>query len=165
MKKNISLKKGFTLLEILLVVGIIAILAGIVILAINPSKQLGDTRNAQRRSDVLSITNAVYQYMIDNNGTAPDTILDGTLDTCDDVANLISTSTVGSDEGDIDLWSTLVTASSDYLNDIPSDPLAATSSGYGIVKDATSDRITVCAPLSLGEGNIASDGTMISVTR
>jgi len=169
MKKNISLKKGFTLLEILLVVGIIAILAGIVILAINPSKQLGDTRNAQRRSDVLSIINAVYQYEIDHNGTAPATIQEGTLDGCDLAANLIATSSDTS-IGSIDLYSTLVTASATYLNAIPRDPLwasGASSTGYGVVKasSSTGGRITVCAPLSLGEGNIASDGTMISVTR
>ena len=69
--KTTNFKQGFTLLEILLVVGIISILAGIVILAINPTKQLGDTRNAQRRSDVLTILNAVYQYSIDNSGSIP----------------------------------------------------------------------------------------------
>jgi len=52
-------KSGFTLLEILLVVGIIAILAGITIVAINPSKQLAQVRNTERKSDIKQIANAI----------------------------------------------------------------------------------------------------------
>jgi prepilin-type N-terminal cleavage/methylation domain-containing protein len=155
--KLFSSSKGFTLLEILLVVGIIAILAGIVILAINPSKQLADTRNAQRRSDVISILNAVYQYEIDNNGTAPTDIPE--TGTCGAITTLISTSSsVSPSIGSVDLWTTLVSASSTYLTNIPRDPIVATSSGYGIVKSATTSRITVCAPL-------AENGVTISVVR
>ena len=168
MTKLSNSKKGFTLLEILLVVGIIAILAGIVILAINPTKQLGDTRNAQRRSDVLTILNAVYQYSIDNNGTIPAGIIvtGGCTSTANEIRN-------GSSTASVNLYSALVAgaASSTYLVAIPHDPLATSTlddlgSGYGIAK-TSSGRVTVCAPLSVGEGNISSGDTahMISVTR
>lgn len=64
-------KKGFTLIELLLVIGIIAILAAIVIVAINPTRQLGQARNAQRNSDVNTMLNAIWQFAIDNNGDMP----------------------------------------------------------------------------------------------
>lgn len=64
-------KAGFTLLEVLLVVAALAILAGTVILAINPGEQLADTRDAKRWSDVGTILDAVYQYAIDHNGSLP----------------------------------------------------------------------------------------------
>ena len=54
--------QGFTLIEILVVVGLIAILAAITIVAINPSKNFESTRNTQRSSDVSAILNAVTQY-------------------------------------------------------------------------------------------------------
>lgn len=68
---DVSNQNGFTLLEILLVVGAIAILAGIVILALNPAKQLADTRNSERYSDIRTILDAVHEYSIDHDGNLP----------------------------------------------------------------------------------------------
>jgi len=150
--------KGFTLLEILLVVGIIAILAGIVILAINPTKQLGDARNAQRRSDVLTLINAVYQYSLDNDGLLPPTLeLEIDNDNACSATNGIDVFTLGG-ANDLNV------ASSTYLTDIPTDPTTDGNSDYFIV-ERTSGRVTVCAPNSLGEGSIAADGDQIEVTR
>ena len=138
---------GFTLIELLLVIGIIAILASIVIVAINPTKQLGDARDAQRRNDVNSILNAVYQYAIDNNGTLPTGITTSSTEICADDATSCS---------DVNL--NVLTGS--YLLNIPEDPQNQTATGtnYFISKDA-SGRVTVTAP------GTEQASTTISVTR
>lgn len=142
-------KKGFTLLEILLVVAAIAILAGIVIVAINPGKQLGDTKNAQRQTDVNTILNAVYQYAIDNKGTLPASVTTTQGEIC---------ATGGTCAAPlVDLG--VLTASEEYLVAIPNDPTgsSANGAGYEIVKSANG-RVTVVAP-------DAEQGATISVTR
>ena len=148
-------RQGFTLLEILLVVAAIAILAGIVILAINPGKQLGDTRNAQRRADVNTILNAVYQYSRENNGSMPTGV--PTSSTCAATATNEVCKTGGTCASLVDL--SVLTANEKYLTAIPVDPTGSSTngSGYRIAKSANG-RITVCAPS-------AEQGATISVTR
>jgi type IV pilus assembly protein PilA len=147
--KMLRKKKGFTLLEVLLVIAIIAVLAAIVIVAINPGKQMGEARNAQRRSDVGTILNAVYQYSIDNNGQIPAGITATATDICRTGASACT--------GLVDL-STL-TASGRYIGAVPNDPSSSDpSAGYQILRDATTGRITVSAPS-------AEQGATISATR
>jgi prepilin-type N-terminal cleavage/methylation domain-containing protein len=132
-----SSKKGFTLLEILLVVAAISILAGIVVVAINPGKQLGETRNAQRRADVNTILNAVYQYALDNNGTLPADITTTETEICR------TGGTCGTTYADL----SELTLNEKYIVSIPYDPQGATTdgAGYKIVKTAN-NRVTVSAP-------------------
>ena len=158
MKLRSSSRAGFTLIELLLVIGIIAILASIVIVAINPTKQLGDARNAQRRSDVNTVLNAVYQYAIDNNGTLPSCISGTTA--------LLGVCTSGSDctsyAGGPATGCNLDVLTGTYLVRIPLAPSGAPSgttayTGYDIQK-GSNGRVTVSAPE-------AEQGASISVTR
>ncbi len=130
--------RGFTLIEVLLVVVIIAILAGIVIVAINPARQISQTNNTQRGADVKAILDAVHQYSIDNRGVLP--------------AAITSTATVmGSGVGQIDVCADLVPV---YIAEMPFDPTSTGASytdctsydtGYTIATDADG-RVTVAAP-------------------
>lgn len=61
-------KKGFTLIEILVVIGIIAVLAAVVLVAINPARQFKLARDSQRMSNVTAILNAVGQNIAEHHG-------------------------------------------------------------------------------------------------
>lgn len=140
---TLNQSKGFTLLEILLVVAAIAILAGIVIIAVNPTKQLGDTRNAQRRVDVNTILNAAYQYSIDNNGTLPSSI--PTSVTCATPATNEICKTGGTCTGLVDLG--ILTTDQKYVVSLPFDPTGSSTNGTGyFIAKSSNGRITVCAP-------------------
>ena len=127
MKRN----HGFTLLEILLVVGLIAILAGIVILALNPTKMFSQVRNAQRKANLTEINKAVYQYYIDNS-RYPATLTSIATEICNTGAT--STGHSISCTGLIDLSALVPT----YMVAIPTDPSGAINTGgagYKIASD------------------------------
>lgn len=131
-------QKGFTLIEILIVIGIIAVLAAIVLVAINPARQFAQANNTQRQSNVAAILNAIGQYSIDHKGELPS-----------DVDS-------GAEEITVDLCNDLVPT---YLPALPTDPLSdsegssitnCASVGTGKIEyqiETDSDnRVTVSAP-------------------
>ena len=137
----------------MLVVAAIGILAGIVILAINPGKQLADTRNAQRKVDVNTILNAVYQYAIDS-GNLPPTITTENKEIC------LTGTGVASATCGVLIELTQLTVNEKYLVRLPVDPQGATTTfgtGY-FVKKTSNGRVTVVAAAAEG-------GSDISVTR
>jgi len=138
MNKN---KQAFTLLEILLAVAALVILAGIVILAINPGKQLADTRNSQRWMDTNTVLNAVYQYSIDHNGDLPPSIVASTSGA---VAKVICKDvTVDANCGTV-LSTYLVPQ---YIVGIPVDPRGATGEATNYTISTTvGNRLIVTAP-------------------
>jgi len=148
-------RKGFTLLEVLLVVAIIAILAGIVILALNPARQLAESRNSQRWVDVNTILNASYQYAVDNHGDIPALITTTQTEICKSGRAATCVSGHAPDFVILDV----LTASETYLVTIPIDPTGSSTDGAGYeIKKTGNNRITVYAP-------DAENSETISVTR
>ncbi len=140
--------KGFTLVEILVVVALIAILAAITIIAINPAKNFADARNTQRSSDVAEILSAVTQYTGEQGHQLSDL---GTIPLCSATPAEIGTS-------DVDLSTRLVPT---YLVAIPFDPSTgdAADTHYTIcTTSASAGRIQITAP-------DAEAGKTISVER
>ena len=145
MKKH-KKQLGFTLIEILVVIGIIAILAAVVIVALNPARQFAQARNSQRSSNVNTILNAVTQRMVDNKGVWDQDCAVKTVP-LPGSANIVGTDDAG---GNTDLQDCV---SPTYLVSIPFDPSEGTaaSTGYQIWQDVD-NRIHVKAPKAeLGE--------------
>lgn len=131
-----SNQKGFTFIEILLVMGIIGILATTLVVAVNPGRQLAKARDTQRESDIYGILTAIYQYSAEHSGELPDT--DGDPDT----SNFPTTATcIGTDGSCFNLagaGETGETIVPVYLAEMPTDPKDGTQSntGYLIFVDA-----------------------------
>lgn len=149
--KNMKKQKGFTLIEILVVIGIIAILAAVVIVALNPARQFAQARNTQRWSNVNTLLNAIGQRLADNRG-----VWVAGAELCP--TPLPSTETnIGT--GGFDLATCVVPTYVSVMVVDPSAPSAdLASTGYHVVRDSSTGRITVSAPY-------AELGEVISVTR
>jgi type IV pilus assembly protein PilA len=132
------MKKGFTLIELLVVIGIIGILAAVVIIAVNPARQFASARDTQRRADLYSISNAIYQYAVENNGNLPTDIT-------------VSPTLMGTAGGLVDLTQELVPT---FIVDIPRDPSNGTPANtqYTIYRDVNG-RVVATGASELNPGS------------
>lgn len=153
---HIHHRKGFTLIEILVAIGMLGILSAIVLVAVNPLRQFAQARNTQRRHDVSVLLHAVEQKIIDGGGTFATTTdtsaagcsqkLSPTLQNMSDMRSI-----------DMNIYACLVPT---YIATLPHDPTrgyidcpngkicfgAHFDLGYSIKQDPVTNRITVCAP-------------------
>ncbi len=142
--------RGFTLIEILVVIGMLAILATVVLVAINPLRQFAQARNAQREANVSVLLNAIGERVADNRGIFADA--DGTC-----AAALPDTATDMKNSGGYDIRPCLVPT---YISEVPYDPSVGSNTcgtdadcvgksydtRYTVMQDGETSRITVCAP-------------------
>lgn len=57
--------KGFTLVELIIVIAVIGVLSGVLIGVLNPNKQLMKSRDAGRKTALKTLQNALEQYYTD----------------------------------------------------------------------------------------------------
>lgn len=150
-----KIRRGFTLIEIIIAVGILALLAGVVVAAVNPARQFALARNTQRISNVNELLNAIGQRIAENKGIFHANCAAGAIPT--------TAKKIASGAGDYDIASCL---SPTYISRIPFDPSAAGAhytsatdydTGYTIVQDING-RVTISA-------SSAELGQTISATR
>lgn len=143
LKKN--KKEGFTLIEILVVIGIIGILAAVVLVAVSPGRQFKQARDTQRVANVNTLLNAIGQNMSDHQGTL---FCNGTIISGMQTPQIMKSDTSG---GGLDIADCLMP---DYIAKLPFDPGDTGGSyvspddyntGYSLFIDDASGRVTVSA--------------------
>jgi len=146
------MKKGFTLLELLIVLGILAILTTVVVLVINPVQYLKEARDSSRLSDISTLSTALNHYQLTGASFGTESV------------NYVSLPSASSTCGDLGLpmlqtgWSYHCATQENYRNtngtgwipfdfssvpggsiigSLPIDPINSTSSGlyysFGVV--------------------------------
>lgn len=142
-------KRGFTLVELLIIIGIISILFAVILVAVDPARRFSEARDAVRRQDVRNILEAAVEYMADNRGNYPTN-----LDSLTSSVQVLGTCANGAGIGGCAGISLITDACGDlsgslvetYLASIPFDPStgSAGKTRYYINK-TTGNRIEVGA--------------------
>lgn len=154
--------RGFTLIEILIVIGILAILTTIVLVAVNPGRQFAQARNTQRHANLTAILNAVSNRIVDNRGIFTDTDCDPLPTTTQEISSEA-----------YNLRKCLVPL---YIPELPHDPVDGFNNctnvacpqeyftEYTIVQNEQTKQVTVCAPNAQDETAVGN-GSPICVSR
>lgn len=147
-------KNGFTLIEIMLSITLIAILSYAFVSYLNPGQQLAQARNSQRSLHLNALINSIRQNIADGRGAFSCGI--------GDIPTTAKKMAIGA--GNYDIASCI---SPIYIAGLPFDPVDSNAhftsnadydTGYTIIKASATGLITLSAPS-------AELGIIISVTR
>jgi type II secretory pathway pseudopilin PulG len=135
-------REGITIIEIVIAIGVIAVIGGAIIVATNPFNQIAGSRNQQRTLHLQALMNAIRQN-ITESGTNTFVCTSGELPT---------TPTLMSATSGYNIAPCLVPS---YLTALPFDPntpggryVSNTDyvTGYAVQRSTTTGQVTLTAP-------------------
>ncbi len=139
---------GFTLTELIIVLGIVFVLTMVVLVGISPARQFETARDNQRKAHISMVYGAFMEYAARNNGDFPDCGMGG-----------VSSSP-------IDIYDCQELVLEEYLESFPIDPdLGCVEDFYGVefdsqtgyrVKKNNAGRIGIKAICAEREDNITA---------
>lgn len=143
------MKKGFTLVELLVVVAIIGLMAGIATVSVNSVRSKG--RDAKRVADIKQIQNALELHYSDV-GDYPDAPANNST---------LGTTTAGANNAQVlssSGWEAALTAGATaYMTGVPRDPMNSGLYTYTYTVDAdTTKDYTITFRLESGAGSFGS---------
>lgn len=166
--KNTHTKSGFTLIELIIVIAIIAILAAAIFVALDPARRFNESRNSRRTTDVQTIHQALQKYQTDNDGVHYEQVDDLTagqyfvIGTCSSGADSTCTAQT-TQSACVDISG----LGSNYLAVVPSDPKTGTdeNTDYYLTKDTNGIlSVGACDPEKEGPGG-EGDAPVIEYSR
>ncbi|MDO8515931.1 MAG: type II secretion system protein [bacterium] len=139
-------RRGFTLIEILITLALIAIITVVAVVALNPGAQFSSARNTKRQTDLNAIMNAIRTNIADNRTGAF-----GVNCAAGDLPTSSMKMAVGA--GNYDIAPCLIPGPIFFV--MPYDPNASGAhftsvtdydSGYFVTRNATTGQVTLSAP-------------------
>lgn len=134
-------QRGFTLIEMIVVIGILAVLAGLLLTVVNPIAQFRKANDTRRKSDLAQLQRALEQYYQDH-GSYPKYSTQAPLYEIVDFSNVNKSPLPGITWGNP--WQP-------YMNFLPKDPSSYRT--YIYVTDATNQTYWLYTSLEQGSAD------------
>lgn len=98
-----NIQKGFTLVEVLVVIFLIALIAIIVIAVINPVEQLKRAKDAAREQNAETLLSAIYRYQVTREEN-PEILASADSISCEEIVQTAPIYDIKSLEAELSSW-------------------------------------------------------------